>query len=89
MQKTTLGGFPPLTDSAVRLGVSYRTLANMIRRGDIAAAYTGEKRQRARFISVDEIERYERERAARAAAAAGVPLDGYDTRVIRAKGLKG
>ena len=75
-----IDGVLPITTAAARLGCSYRALAELVKSGEISAIYSGAKRQRARFISVAEIERFERERAT------GGTRGGYDTRVIHARG---
>lgn len=52
------GGSLSLTETAVCLGISYRTLTELIKSGKIAATYTGANRRRARFVTVEEIDRF-------------------------------
>ena len=56
--RTTTGGFLPLTQAATFLGKSYRALQRLISRGEINAVRSGEQGKRARFIAVDELNRW-------------------------------
>lgn len=58
----------PLTVAAAELRVSYMTLRGMIRGGEIEAVYTGAKRQRAQYVTRDEVERAKKKIGKRGAA---------------------
>ena len=58
----------PLTLAAAELHVSYMTLRGMIRNGEIDAVYSGAKRQRAQYVTRDEIDRVKAKSGKRGAA---------------------